>query len=522
MTHSRMLPRAFLSLLLICSLAICLLCPTVAAATRENVQQYDAYMCIGDSIAAGYTVSGEEGNFYRVRVEGAYHDLVAKATGAKLNQFGWSAFRAVELRYILEGVRNEPDSIWVDSFQTLVNNDLLDANRADYLNAIKSSDLITINLGSNDVLSYSMTKTMALLQGSDDSELAAKAKELIASTGDMGAAFIKLCSYAQLAGKLPLVTASLAPTLAQAFSYFRDNFNACMKDIYALNPDATIVVVGVYNPLTNLTLTENTHMNFAPLVQPTVELLNQFLKTGCAYSSRYLFAPVPDTETWPMTLLNKDISSELLWAVHPTVNGHSYMADQILSVLPEKTDDPKAQFPFTDVKDIAWYYPDVYYVWENGIMQGMSATTFAPNGSTTRAQFATVLYRMANTPTVTAEDAAKCPFTDLKADWYHDAVIWAYHNGVVKGTSATTFTPDENITREQMVAMLWRYDGEKAASTNINGFTDAAAISDYARPAVAWAVENGIVNGMADGSFQPKGTATRAQLAAILHRYMEQ
>lgn len=524
MTRSSKLPRAFLAFVLICSMAFCLLCPAVGAANRDNVQHYDTYMCIGDSIAAGYTVSGEQGNYYRVRVPGAYHDIIATATGAKLNQFGWSAFRSVELRYMLEGVRHDLDDAWLNTFSSLVRDEVLDANREDYLNAIKTSDLITINLGSNDVLSYSMTKTMELLEDSDDCELAAKAKELIASCGDLGTAFIKLCSYAELAGKLPIVLASFNPTLMKALQYFQNNFNACMKGIYALNPDATIVVVGVYNPLTNLTLTENTHLKLAPLVQPTVDLLNTFLKCGCNYASRYLFAPVPNTETWPFSVLGKDFRSQILWAVHPTVKGHAYMADQILSVLPEAQQSSPAsdtgKCPFADIKPLNWFYEHVKYIWERGVMQGMTETTFAPDANTTRAQFATVLYRMAGSPKVTAADKASCPFADLTSGWYRDAVVWAYQNGVINGTSAKTFAPEQNISREQMVTMLWRYDGQKNANGTLNAFADRGSISAYAVPAVVWAVRNGFVNGMSDGSFLPNGLANRAQLAAILHRYM--
>jgi hypothetical protein len=178
------------------------------------------------------------------------------------------------------------------------------------------------------------------------------------------------------------------------------------------------------------------------------------------------------------------------------------------------------EFPFTDVsKDKNWSYDDVYYVWEHGLMKGMSETIFDPAGTTTRAQFATVVYRMAGEPTVSEADYAKCPFTDLKADWYKDAVVWGYLNGVIKGTSETTFTPDQNVTREQMVTMLYRYDGEKAAAGDLKQFSDAASISEYAQPAVIWAVANGVIKGMNDGTFQPQGNATREQMAAIMHRY---
>ena len=286
------------------------------------------------SIAAGFYIDGQRAGYYRTRMEGAYHDIIAIATDAKLNQFGWSAFRAVELRYMLEGVRHDLDDVWLNSFGPLVNDQLLDANREDYLKAIRESDLITVNLGSNDVLSYTMSKTVMQLQSSSDCELAAKVKEIAGKCGDIGTAFVKILGYAEKAGKLPVVLATLNPTLMKAVSYFKDNFTACMRGIYKLNRKATVVVVGVYNPMSNVTLVENGNLKLAPLVQPAVDLLNQFLKSGCLYSDWYRFAPVPKTETWKIHVLGGDFTSQVITKVHPTANGHSYMADQILSVLP--------------------------------------------------------------------------------------------------------------------------------------------------------------------------------------------
>ena len=166
-------------------------------------------------------------------------------------------------------------------------------------------------------------------------------------------------------------------------------------------------------------------------------------------------------------------------------------------------------------------YDDIYYVWDNGLMNGMdeAQTIFAPQGTTTRAQFATVIYRMAGSPAVTEEDYAKCPFTDLVDDWYKDAVVWAYNAKVVNGVSDTTFVPDQEITREQMVAMLYRYSGETGAAGDLSKIKDADAISEYAKPAVAWAVSSGIVTGHPDGTFDPQGNATREQMAAIMARF---
>ena len=143
-----------------------------------------------------------------------------------------------------------------------------------------------------------------------------------------------------------------------------------------------------------------------------------------------------------------------------------------------------------------------------------SATTFSPNDTCTRAQIVTFLWRMAGKPAPTQAAA----FTDLTQDWYQDAVVWAYQNKVVNGVTDTTFVPDEPVTREQMVAMLYRYKGSPDAPSALSIFSDADAIAAYARPAVAWAVSTGVVTGMGDGTFQPKGSATRAQLAAILSR----
>ena len=345
--------RRIMTLLLAVVMLFGTLITTADAANRDNVRHYDTYMCIGDSIAAGFYIDGQRAGYYRTRMPGAYHDIIANATDAKLNQFGWSAFRAVELRYMLEGVRYDLDDVWLNSFRPLVNDQLLDANKEDYLKAIRESDLITVNLGSNDVLSYTMSKTVMQLQSSGDCELAAKVKEIAGKCGDIGTAFVKVLGYAEKAGKLPVVLATLNPTLMKAVSYFKDNFTACMRGIYKLNPNATVVVVGVYNPMSNVTLVENGNLKLAPLVQPAVDLLNQFLKSGCLYSDWYRFAPVPKTETWKIHVLGGDFTSQVITKVHPTANGHSYMADQILSVLPTSDGSTSSRWtPFGWIRNI--------------------------------------------------------------------------------------------------------------------------------------------------------------------------
>lgn len=176
-----------------------------------------------------------------------------------------------------------------------------------------------------------------------------------------------------------------------------------------------------------------------------------------------------------------------------------------------------AALPFTDVKSGDWFYPAVQYAYAQGLMTGTSATTFAPNGTMNRAMIVTVLYRLEKSPAVTG--ASK--FTDVPAgQWYSDAVAWAAANKIVNGYDETTFGPMNAVTREQMAAILFRYEQVKGLENvtleeNLNRFPDQNKISAYAIPALQWAVGQKIINGNADGTLDPTGTATRAQVAQI-------
>ena len=176
-----------------------------------------------------------------------------------------------------------------------------------------------------------------------------------------------------------------------------------------------------------------------------------------------------------------------------------------------------AALPFTDVKSGNWFYDAVKYAYEQGLMTGTSATTFTPNGTMNRAMIVTVLYRLEKSPAVTG--ASK--FTDVPAgQWYSDAVAWAAANKIVNGYDETTFGPMNAVTREQMAAILFRYEQVKGLENvtleeNLNRFPDQNKISAYAIPALQWAVGQKIINGNADGTLDPTGTATRAQVAQI-------
>lgn len=177
--------------------------------------------------------------------------------------------------------------------------------------------------------------------------------------------------------------------------------------------------------------------------------------------------------------------------------------------------------PFLDVKSDDWFAEDVAYVVKQGIMNGLGNQMFAPDRNVTRGMVVTILWRMEQTPGVSGESI----FRDVaEAAWYTDAVIWAGENAIVTGYGNGKFGPDHHVTREQLAALLYRYAKYIGRSTSayadLSRFQDADAVSDYAKDAMSWAVAEGLING-ADGKLMPRGQATRAQIAAIIHRFLK-
>ena len=170
---------------------------------------------------------------------------------------------------------------------------------------------------------------------------------------------------------------------------------------------------------------------------------------------------------------------------------------------------------FSDVDAGSWYADAVEYVRENGLMSGITATTFNPEGTTSRGQIAAILYRAAESPAV----SGGTDFSDVEETaYYADAIRWASANGVVTGYADGTFRPDAPVTRQQMAAILWRYAGRPAAEAGTD-FADESVISDYASTAMDWARSSGLISGRPGNMFDPYGRATRAQTAVILFRY---
>lgn len=179
----------------------------------------------------------------------------------------------------------------------------------------------------------------------------------------------------------------------------------------------------------------------------------------------------------------------------------------------------------TNNKGVVPFYKSVMFVYEKGLMAGTSVTTFSPNSNATRAQLAVIFYRMEGKPKVEGRNS----FTDVEygpgTAWYYDAVTWAEQSGVVSGYGNGKFGPGDPITREQLAAIFYRYAQYKGydvtATGSLDRFTDKDKVSEWAQQPLIWAVSSGIVNGTGDNQLSPQGTATRAQIAAMLQRFIE-
>ena len=193
----------------------------------------------------------------------------------------------------------------------------------------------------------------------------------------------------------------------------------------------------------------------------------------------------------------------------------------LMGLVPGAALAAEAPAPFSDVDSSSWFYEAVQYVYDNNLMGYTSGTQFSPGETTTRGMLVTILHRMEGKPVVPGE-----AFSDVApGEWYSDAVAWASANGIVEGYNGR-FSPTDPITREQAAVILYRYAQYKGFAGEVTGslsaFPDAGQVSAYAVQAMIWAVRNGLITGLDDGSLSPGGSAVRAQVAVILSRFHKQ
>lgn len=505
--------RRIISIALALILAFTLCVPALAADTGKKYEPYRVYTCLGDSVAAGYGTTGYNVPPLCAQQPNAYHTLLANALGADLRQFGWGGFRSHEIRHMIDPDYSITDWTYADNCAGFVHEEDLAAMQDAYIKGVEDADILTINIGSNDLFGDALGEVFRVLYAEPDSnETLDKIKENLKNSGNLGAAFVQLMEFAQSIGKLNEALNVAVKAFYRSYETFKVNFDAIVKSVYERNPDVTLVIIGMFNPLKTLSINEGDLVKVGKAADPLMKLMNNYMKNACQYSDSYIYVNVEDVELHDIAFKQDDFWEAYLAAVHPTDGGHEFMTQQILNALPER-----GTLPFTDVPANAWYYDDLYYAWFHGMVKGTSDTTFSPNATSTRAQAVTMLYRIAGEPDVSGLTE---PFSDVADNfWGRDAIIWGYNEGIIKGFTATTFGPDAELTRAQFVTMLYRYAGSPESGSDLSTVTDAAAVADCYRAAVAWAVEQGMIKGFEDGSFRPDLPISRAQLAVILARY---
>lgn len=335
------------------------------AASGKNYYDYENYMCVGDSIAAGCGLArdGKPTNFDQnaedytkvysnnyiylgydfAAAPNAYHSLVANELGANLLQCARSGLRAVELRYMLDGTYNDydKDCIWGNTYFDTDGNGFttadLDALNAyvKYSDKIKQADLISINVGSNDVFSFALNVVLRELTKDTSDPTLNAIKEYLEKTGNIGAAFGELIDAYQSMGKIADLATALTTTMNKAYMQFTVNYAAVIERIYEINPDITIVGVGVYNPFDGFRLSADSNLDLSGIASPVVAAINAHIASYKLKYSNFCYADVVGTQTYPMSYDDHYFWEYFTLKVHPDIEGYQFMTKQILDALPE-------------------------------------------------------------------------------------------------------------------------------------------------------------------------------------------
>lgn len=523
MKHAKLIVSIFL--------VICLsftLCLPAFAATEENHYDYKKYVALGDSIPAGYGPYNMDVLGYE-KVDICYTTYLADKLGAELVPLAYSAFRTQELRYMLE------ENYGGDEFLFPMNHlgektELRDEIHAATRREVADADLVTVQIGSNDILTHAMLCLMDAMGldmpspkddgGDDASDVPQEVKEQMqaeieaAQNGKCAftEAISNIISLAETVGMLGNAVNAFVGGMYYGYTEFLKNMPIIVDDIRALNPDATIVIVGMYNPIPNLKLTDASILKIGQAAVILTGLINTYLSTTMRNADECIFADVMGTEVYDVpAFLSKDFTKQVITCVHPTPAGHEYICEKILAALPDPT-----YLPFRDVESDAWCFSGIKYCCDKGLMSGITPHYFSPKTAVNRAELVGILYKLAGSP-----DTKRMlePFVDVTlVNPYRSAIKWAYNAGVTNGTSAHYFSPYAGLTRAQAVTMLYRYAGSPEVSGELS-FTDAPYIGAPYVNAVLWATQNGIIVGYPDGSFGPDEPLNRAQLAVILERF---
>ena len=419
--------KKFIKISLAILLTLSLLAGTFVcfASAEKTYFEYDKYVLLGDSVA-----SGHDDILYLptefIRVEGSYSDIVADTLGAELIPMACPGFRTVEIRYMLEDDYTDIDEYL---FYGTDDPEVMKERIPMYRQNIAEADLITLGVGGNDfgtVLTWIVADIME--EKGINPKLVEKLRELGEHAGDLGETIDKVVDLANTMNALPALIEAVPPALAIGMNRFYVNWNKMIGDIYALNPDVTLLVVGMFDNAIKSEedlIVDEADAAKLNIGQMVVDLANVPMKDG-AKKYGYTFV---------------DTAGTICVTYHPTAEGHQHIADRILEALPD------ASLPYTDVTPGNTVYNGVYYFYKNNILPGVSETEFGVNNAFTKAELAKSLYAFAGYPEVTTAN----PFTDTD----DAACIWAAANGYVTG-NGTQFGPDDSVSSINLALTLFK------------------------------------------------------------------
>lgn len=516
----------------------------VPAATEKT---YDTYTVLGDSIPTGYgVVRDADGKYWSPHghyVYNTYPAIVEQTLGVKnFNIQCRSGFRTVEtLRMIDPSVYDtwtEDEQYFSDfllKYLDQMTPEEIAAMQATAYDDIKNSDLITINLANNDILSYSsMKSTIEAMNGTGNTALFVGLQAVAAEIqkqGSLGAVMATLINNGVTIG-------FLGQYMLEGFQLYMKNWDILIKKIREINPDAEILAIGMYNPFNTMKLTDASLLEIGRLMDPMIQMVNAYLSMGSAMRNEYKFVDVMGTQAFQFpSFMDPSVFADFTLMVHPTEEGHAYMADKILNVLGEgakgsvKGADFKVNIPDSvpggtvkatrttakagDAVTVSVKPDDTHDFKEISFTTGNgNKMMIAPDAE------GNYNFNMPSSDVNVVVKFEACPsakFKDLdRKAWYHEETDFVLSKGYMAGISDTSFAPEANLTRGMIVTMLYAMSGKPDAGKA--PFSDVSSARYYAK-AVAWAAENGIVAGFEDGTFHPNDNVTREQLATILCAY---
>ena len=463
-------------------LALCALVMALAMLpVRALAEEPEVYVALGDSTTSGYGLASAETE--------AFPALVAAERGYELVNL--SSDEGVTSAAVLEQLADPA-----------------------VLAEVQRADVITLTAGGNDLLG-ALYAFLAEQYAAANPGVALTPEQIIAAlTADEP----DLALVTALMGYVPQFGAS--SQAVQALEDFGANLHKIAAAVSAANPDATLLVLSQFNPygrINNPLATE-----FVTAFEAAAYNLNAVIAAGAqtgAYAMVDCTAALAAVEESPFNAYFTSVADFNL-DFHLNASGHKAVASTVCGALdlaapdPEPTPDPEPGTGFTDVAEDAWYYDAVQSVASAGIMTGLGEGVFGPGELVSRAQIATILWRLAGEPEATTELLPDCGADEF----YSAAVSWALENEIMTGYEDGTFGPADALTREQAATVLWRAEGSPEVEADLSAYPDADDVSEFAQAAMNWAVSSGVISGQGNGALDPQGTCARANIAMILMR----